>query len=327
VPPPAVEKLPGVRALSEPHRTRAIRQDGVATTSQLTEWGASRSLVARRVVDGEWQRLYPGVIALQSGPVSWRQQARGALLYAGPGGALSHRAAAFHRGVLPVPGPTLDVTVPHARRVDPQPGLVVHRTRRMPWAGGALRAVDEEEAVLGLVAEARGDDELVGLVCDAVRGGARPEALVSRAAQLRRLRNRALLAEVLGAVADGVESPLEHRFRRDVENGHRLPRAVAQRRERVAGRWIRADRVYDGFGVRVELDGQLAHPFGTTDDDVWRDNAVLLTSRDITLRYRWRHVVATPCAAAIQVATALRARGWTGRPCPCRRPDCPLGRP
>ena len=60
----------------------------------------------------------------------------------------------------------MHVTVPQARTVQPQPGIVVHRTRHMPWAGGALRAVDEEEAVLGLVAEATTDDELVGLVCE-----------------------------------------------------------------------------------------------------------------------------------------------------------------
>ena len=319
--PAVVAQLPGVRALSEPERTRVILQDGVATTSQLTAWGCSRTLVARRVAVGEWQRLYPGVVALQSGPVSWRQTARGALLYVGPGAALSHRAAAFHRSVLPAPGPTIDVTVPHARRIVPQPGLVVHRTLHMPWAGGALRAVDEEEAVLGLVAAATTDDELVGLVCDAVRGGARPDVLVLRAAQRRRLRNRGLLAQVLGAVADGIESPLEHRYRRDVERAHELPRAVAQRCERIDGRWIRADRVYAGFGVRAELDGQLAHPFGTTDDDVWRDNAVLLTSGDVTLRYRWWHVVATPCDVAWQVITALRARGWHGTPRPCG-PGC-----
>lgn len=323
MPPSTIAKLPGVRALSEPHRARAIRQDGVATTSQLTAWGSSRSLVARRVAAGEWQRLYSGVIALQSGPVSWRQRARAALLYVGPGAALSHRAAAFHRGVLPAPGPTIDVTVAHARRIDPQPRLVLHRTRHVPWSGGGLRAVDEEEAVLGLVAEATTDDELVGLVCEAVRGGVHTDVLLLRAAQRQRLRNRALLAEVLGTVADGTESPLEHRYRRDVERAHGLPRAAAQKRERLGGRWIRADRVYVGCGLRVELDGQLAHPFGTTDDDVWRDNAVLLTSGDITLRYRWLHVVATPCEAAQQVITALRFRGWRGAPRPCR-PGCPV---
>lgn len=78
------------------------------------------------------------------------------------------------------------------------------------------------------------------------------------------------------------------------------------------GRWVRADRVFDGLGVRVELDGQLAHPHGSTDRDVWRDNAVLVERAELTLRYRWTHVTSSPCATAAQLATALHARGWRG---------------
>jgi hypothetical protein len=319
----SVATLPAVRLLTGPAREQVVKQDGVATTAQLATWGFSRSLVARRVRSGEWQRVFQGVVALQSGPISWRQRARAALLYTGPGAALSHRSAAYVREVLPSPGPEFHVTVPHVRTVMPQRGLVVHRRRTMPWSGGRLRAVEAGDALVCLVAQARSDDEVVGLLCDAVRAGVHPDDVLERAGRWRRLRNRKLLLEVLGAVADGVESPLEYRYRRDVERAHGLPRATAQKRGRVGGRWIRADRVYVRYHVRVELDGQLAHPFGTTDDDVWRDNAVLIATGDITLRYRWRHVAVTPCQSAVQAVGALRSRGWQGRPHPCR-PDCPV---
>lgn len=313
----SVSSLPALRALREADRARAVRQDGVATTAQLVSWGLSRALVARRVEGGDWQRLFPGVMALQSGPASWRQRARAALLYAGADAALSHSSAAFHRGVLAHPGPTIEVSIPHRRRVAPQPGLTVHRRRAMPWAGGGLRAVDTDDAVICLFAETPDDDGAVGLLCAAVRGGVHPELLLLKANQHGRLRGRGLLVEMLGAVAEGIESPLEHRYRRDVERAHGLPRATAQKREQVGDRWIRADRVHEPFRVRVELDGQLAHPYGTTDDDVWRDNAVLLATGDVTLRYRWRHVAVTPCATAAQVAAALCSRGWLGTTHPC----------
>ncbi len=319
----AIATLPAVRLLTGDARAQAIRQDGVATTAQLLRWGFADSLVKRRVRSGEWQKVFRGVIALQSGPVTWRQKARGALLYAGPGAALSHASAAYHRGVLDTPGRAIDVSVPHARTVVAQPGLVIHRRRRMPWAGGGLRCVEADDAVLSLVAGARSTDELVGLLCEAVRSGVHPEQLLWRAERLPRLRHRRLLLAMLGEVAEGIESPLELRYCRDVERAHGLPRATAQKRQRVGGRWIRADRVYDEQHVRIELDGQLAHPFGTTDDDVWRDNAVLLATGDITLRYRWRHVAVTPCDSAVQVVAALRARGWRGTPHPCG-PGCPL---
>ncbi len=321
-----VARLPGVAGLPEPVRTAVLRRDGVVTTDELVRAGTSRGRVARRVASGEWQRLHRGVVLLQSGPPTWRQSARAALVAAGPGAALSHVSAAYVHGIVRRPGTQVVVSVPVERYVRPHAGVVVRRRRRMPPVCGRLPATTREATVLDLVHDALTEDDVVGLLCDAVRAGVHPWA-VARAAQARTaLRHRALLRDVVEDVRAGVESPLERRYDRDVERRHGLPRSAAQVRERVGGTWIRADRVYVGLGVRVELDGRLAHPSGTTDDDVWRDNAVLLDRADVTLRFRWRHVVATPCAAAVQVARALASRGWRPRPTPCS-PACPLPRP
>jgi hypothetical protein len=292
-------------------------QDAVVTTAQMQAWGVSRSVVSRRVGTGEWQHLWRGVIALHSGTVTWRQHARGALLYAGQGAALSHSSAAYVHGISAAPASGIVVSVPVHRAVAPQPGLLVRRRRRMPFAGGRLRSVGVDATVLDLVDELGCEDDVVGLVCDAVRAGVLPGRLLMHAEERQLLRHRGLLMDLLGEPGRGIESPLEHRYARDVERRHALPRARAQVSERIEGRWIRADRVYVGLGVRVELDGQLAHPFGRTDDDTWRDNAVVIAHSDVTLRYRWRHVVHDPCATARQVATALQARGWAGLPGRC----------
>lgn len=76
--------------------------------------------------------------------------------------------------------------------------------------------------------------------------------------------------------------------------------------------------------MRVELDGQLGHPGGATDADVWRDNVVRVHTGDITLRYRWVHITATSCETASQVAQALRAGGWRGSVKACG-PQCRAG--
>lgn len=293
------------------------------TTAQMEAWGVRRSLVARRVADGEWQRPFRGVVVLHSGAVTWRQRARGALLYAGPRAALSHGSAAFVHGLVRRTGADLVVSVPAGHKVTAQPGLVVHRRNRMPFAGGALRTVGVDATVLDVADELESEDDLVGFVCDAVRQGVMPGRVLMHAADRPRVRHRALLLDLLGDAGRGIESPLEHRYVRDVERRHGLPAARAQAHEQVEGRWIRADRVYVGLGVRVELDGQLAHPFGRTDDDTWRDNAVLVARGDLTLRYRWRHVVAAPCVTAAQVVAALRSRGWPGHPRPCGA-ACPV---
>ncbi|KRD43522.1 hypothetical protein ASE38_04640 [Cellulomonas sp. Root930] len=312
---PVVGRLPA--RLTASAQLTIAHQNGVATTQQLQTWGLSRSMVARRVATGEWQLLFRGVVLLHSGAITWHEKARGALLFAGEGAALSHRSAAFLHGIVKHPGSALVVSIPDRRVVTTQPGLTVHRRQVQPWAGGRLRAVGVDETVLDLVRELRSEDEVVALVSDAVRQGVLPGRVLLQAGRRDRLRHRRLLVDLLGDTDRGIESPLEHRYERDVERRHGLPVARTQVRHRIDDRWIRADRVYVALGVRVELDGQLAHPFGRTDEDTWRDNAVVIEHSELTLRYRWRHVVVQPCATATQVAAALRSRGWPGRLRPC----------
>jgi hypothetical protein len=299
-------------------------QAGVVTRAQLVAQGADDSWLSRQVDTGRWQRLQRGVFLTHSGPVPWRSQAWAALLRAGPGAALSHSTAARFHDFADREARPIHVTIPQGRRVDPAPGIVLHRRSRMPPGGGHPRRTWRGDTVVDLVAAARTDDDAVGWVCDAVRAGTRLHEIAAALDRRSRVRNGALLRELIQEVAEGVESPLERRYHRDVERRHGLPRSVLQVRDLVGGTTIRADARYEGFGVRAELDGSFAHPGGRTDADTWRDNAVLIERGDITLRYRWRHVAVTPCATAAQVAAALESGGWDGRARPCG-PDCAAG--
>ncbi|MDQ2624946.1 MAG: hypothetical protein M3Y20_07285, partial [Actinomycetota bacterium] len=142
-------------------------------------------------------------------------------------------------------------------------------------------------------------------------------------AERARIRQRRLVTDLLAEADAGIESPLEHRYHHDVERAHGLPRSQLQVRTLLDGAWTRADRRYTEFALRVELDGELAHPGGRTDRDVWRDNAAAAELGDLTLRYRWIHVVSMSCETAAQVALALQRNGWTGSPRPCS-PTCRL---
>lgn len=303
-----------LRALARVH-------EGVLSTAQLSRLGADPAWIHRQIAAGRWQRVHRGVLYLYSGPLPWRSRALAAVLHAGDGAALSHRAAGHLLGFVAQQPETLDVSIPAHRRVRPTPGVRVHLRRTMPPWRGFLPAVVAEETAVDLVETARSTDDAVAVLCAAVHIGTPVAAIAAAAERRARLRRRALLDELLADVAAGVESPLERRYHHDVERRHGLPRARLQRTEVAGGQWIRADCIYEGFGVRVELDGRLGHPDGRTDADTWRDNAVLLEHGDRTLRYRWRHVAATPCLTAAQVATALRAGGWPGELRPCG-PGC-----
>lgn len=311
-----VRGLRAVADLPEPQRSWVVRHDGVATTALLAAAGVTDTVVSRRVRTGQWRRLHRGVVLLQSGAPTWRQVAQGAVAVSGRGAALSHRSAAFAHGLVTSPGPSLVVSVPAGRTVGRRAGLVVRRRPVVPPSAGSLRCVGVADTVLDVVSDATDDDEVVRLLCDAVRGGVARGRLLDVLGTRPALRHRRLVGTLLADVDQRVESPLELRYDRDVERAHGLPTSHAQVREVVAGDWIRADRRFPTYGVRVELDGRLAHA-GRVDADVWRDNAVLLERADLTLRYRWHHVVATPCAVAAQIATALRAGGWPRTPTRC----------
>ena len=301
----------------------AARSDGVLATEQCLRLGASRSWVDRQVLSGRWQRVHVGVLVVHSGPLGWRTRARAALVYAGPGAALSHTAAGYVHGLVAQPPAVIDVMIPESRRVRPSRGIAIHRRRGIVSSAGSLPSVGAADTLLDLVAACPTEDEQVALVCAAVRGGVRPRDVVEAARRRPRLRGRSTVLCLVGQVAEGVESPLERRYRRDVERAHRLPTARLQVRHRVGGRWVRADCLYEDLGVRCELDGELAHPGGRTAADTWRDNAVLIERAELTLRYRWEHVAGDPCAVASQVARALRSRGWSARPRRCG-PTCTL---
>lgn len=299
----------------------AARQDGCITTAHCRSLGMSGKRISWLVRNGHWQRLHHGVYLTSSGPPTWRQRARAALLYAGPHAVLSHRAAGYVQGLVVEPPRVIEVSIPVARRARPSAGARIIRRRTVPPSRGWLPATELEHTVVDLLDQARTIDDAFGIVVRALRRGAAPWEVRDVISTRRRLRRRRLVHDLFDEAQAGIESPLERRYHHDVERAHGLPRSQLQARSVLGGRLTRADRLYDAFGLRIELDGRLAH-----DDpaqDAWRDNSAVVERDEITLRYRWIHVVAMACRTAAQVVVALRRRGWTGSPRACG-PGCQL---
>ncbi len=217
----------------------ASPQDGVATRAQLTAAGADDAWIRRQVLNGRWQRLHQGVLATYPGPLTWRTRAWGAVLYAGSGAALSHASAAFRHDFTTVPPRLIDVVVRDDRRVMPSAGVRIHLRRGGAPASGRPRTVWRADTVVDLVAAARSVDDAVGWVCAASRAGTNLLEVTDAVARRGTFRNIALLRTLVAEVSAGIESPLERRYHHDVERRHGLPRARLQRREVVAGLWIR----------------------------------------------------------------------------------------
>jgi Transcriptional regulator, AbiEi antitoxin len=295
-------------------------QDGVLSRSQALACGLTTSGIAARLRAGRWRRVHRGVYATHAGPLSHAARAWAALLYCGAGAALSHGTAAVLHGLSgPHDGP-IHVTVPAHRKVVPQPGIVIHRSRRLTEkceAGVVPARVDAAGTVLDLVDGARSEKDAFVVASQAC------QRQVTTASQLavaldRRPETRwaSGLKAVLDDVASGAHSLLELRYLRDVERRHGLPRANRQRPLGRDGRREWTDCAYEEFATIVELDGRLGHDGPGAWRDMDRDNRNLVAG-EATLRYGWADVVGRPCEVARQVATVLRIRGWRDHPCRC----------
>lgn len=125
----------------------------------------------------------------------------------------------------------------------------------------------------------------------------------------RDLRWRSDLNEALAEVRDGVQSALERRYLRDVEQAHARPAGLRQVKTRVGSTARYHDVRYADFGVGVALDGVAYHSGEAWARDDARDNASTLEGV-LTLRYGWVKVAYHPCEVAHEVWCLLARQGY-----------------
>jgi hypothetical protein len=295
-------------------------QRGVIASWQAESAGLERRRMEVLVRHGRWRRLHYGVYASFTGEPPRDAVLWATVLRAGPQAILSHETAAEVDGLLDKPSKLLHVTIPRSQRLQPIAGIAIHRSTRIleacePWALPPRTMI--EETVLDLVQEAVSFDDVISWLARACQRRLTHPVLIRERIEMRgRLRWRAEMLQALDDVADGVHSPLEHRYLRDVERAHGLPTAKRQAHAKQGGRGIKRDVFYREYGVVVELDGKLGHADRRVQDNR-RDNAAA-ASGVVTLRYGWADVTERACATAAEVGQTLGRRGWPG---PLRR--CP----
>ena len=305
-------------------------QHGVLTRPQALGAGLTDNALAVRLRTGRWQRLQTGVYAAFSGEPPRCARLWAAVLRAGPAAALSHQTAAELYGQRTVPAPLIHVTVPSGSRVICPRGAVVHYSGRLgqsrhPALNPPRTRI--EDTVLDLVEDCPSMDEAVSLI---LRAGASrrttPERILAALHWRPKMRWRAGLLLALDAATEGAHSLLEFRYVHRVERAHGLPRGHRQHPVRRGGRSQYKDIGYETYGIVIELDGRDAHPEWLRWADIRRDNATA-ASGQVTLRYGWYDVTQRPCQTALEIAAALRKRGWTGalRRCGAACPAQPPG--
>jgi Transcriptional regulator, AbiEi antitoxin len=307
-------------------------QSRIVGRRQAVRYGVTRAAVGRRIRSGAWQRLHRGTYATFSGVPPREAMLWAALLRAGSGAVLSHETAAEVHRLVDKHSSKIHITVPishdPARRSQIR-GVVIHRSRNVaseplpPWQ---LPRTPIAETILDLIEAATTTDDAFAWLTraigrDLVNAGMLTTALSAR----KRMRNRSWLVEALADVADGVMSPIELRYVRDVERAHGLPHAKRQARRELDGGVRFLDNFYEAFRLCVEIDGRLTHPPEQKWRDADRDSDNLFRDDVQTIRLGLRHVTSGRCVQAAKLARLFIRRGWDGdglRPC---GPDCVVG--
>ena len=310
-------------------------QCGIADRWQALSLGFTVSRIQHRLTSGRWRRVYEGVYATFSGPLSREARLWAAVRRAGDGAMLSHETAAEVQGLIDKPASAdIHLTVAIRRlpvQGKPVRGIVIHRSdqSRPQFPGGSwkLPRTRIEDTVLNLVASAATFEHGYSWIARAVsRDLVTVARLRAALADRTRIRWRAWLTEALDDSRDGVGSPLERRYVRDVEHAHGLPEAQRQARRTLGGRTHYKDNWYAGYHVAVEIDGPAYHQGDRAEADKDRDNLNLAADATQTFRFGPVGVTERACESAALVAVTLRRNGWTGTPHPCHRPGCPVTR-
>ncbi|HUC58295.1 MAG TPA: hypothetical protein VMA95_12905 [Streptosporangiaceae bacterium] len=193
-------------------------QQGVVTRKQALERGVTWDVLRGRIKKGgTWQRLLPGVYASTTGTPTADQLDMAALLYAGPGSALTGSAALRWYSARSRPGRAglVDVLVPAARQRQSLGFVAVHFTTRWPEMvchRGPFdyvlpaRAVADSVRLVEDLATAR------AVVAGAVQSGLCTVQLLCAELRAGPVRGSALLRRALAEVTEGARSGSEAEF-------------------------------------------------------------------------------------------------------------------
>ncbi len=281
----------GVRSRIECVRRLGERQAGRVSYAQLRTLGAGRHAIETWIERQTLIRVLPRVYALGHRAPSREGDLWAAILYGGPGAALSHATAAQWRGLIEYAPAVIEVSTP--RDIDSLPRIRVYGRRSVErWLCNGIPVTSVQQTTLDLAAVAEfklvrkalarldfGHELDVGAL-EASCGPGKPGS--------RALRRALAIHQPQLAQTNG---PLEYDF---FEWCERWKVALPLVNERLHG--VLVDAYWPDHGVVVELDGGDNHssPAQRKRD---KANDLLLRSHGlVVLRYDWDLVHLRPRA-------------------------------
>jgi hypothetical protein len=274
----------------------AAAQHCVVHVDQLAAAGVGRSTLRRRVADGLWQRVLPGVVALHPGRLTAEARRHAVALWL-PGGVLCGPTAAAVHGVDARPTTLVHVAVLSGR---PRGAawVRVHRLRDLPPAHrttvGGLPLTSAARTVVDVHDTTSGYAARRALVLDAVqRRVVRPHAVIAAAVTTPGLRRRSELGGTLLYALAGAQSVAEVAFAEFCAVWG-LPEPVAQHAVPTRLGPLHLDFAVPRERVGVEVDGFDGHAYDRQRRRDHERDMALAAVGWLVVRIEPRRLVAAP---------------------------------
>ena len=279
----------------------AERQGGVIGHGQLLDCGVHRNTIVRWNREGRIHRFLPTVYAVGHTGIGLKGKLMAALLYAGPGAALSHQTAAYIWNLTPTQPSHIHMSTPRDRKS--LPGVTVHRVAGLKTTrkhGYPVTIV--ARTLLDLAASLPYDDVRRALAEADFRNLLDPTAIereLGRGRAGSKALRKALTAHLpeLALANEGVEQAFVLLCERA---GIPIPEV------NVYLEGFKVDCLWRARRVVVELDSRLAHAQpAKVEADRHRD-LVLRRAGYTVRRYTWHQVTGKPQALLTDLRAALR---------------------
>jgi very-short-patch-repair endonuclease len=276
------------------------KQAGVVTLAQAVACGVSADFVQDRAATGAWTRLHPAVYLAGGHRLTDEARVWAAWLWAGDDAVVSGRSAAFWHGLLPTPGPRVELTLPHQCKPRPRPGVRIRR-RDLPDTDTArARGVRVTGLPLTVLETAVVLPDGSAFLDRALQRHVRFDEVERAYRRSVGARGWPAASRLLSAAAPGAESAAE-RLLVDL-----LTRAGVRgwTLGHPFGPW-RIDLAFPAAGVAVEVDGWAWH------QDVERFRAdrtkqnALVRAGWLPLRFTWHDLTQRPEAVLAEIRAAV----------------------
>jgi hypothetical protein len=295
---------PGVQALDK----LLWAQKNVLSRAQALSAMSEAALRHRLRSGGPWRIVLPGIYLATAGLPTIGQREMAALLYCGPGSAITGSAALERRGIRVPHSEVIDVLVPVSRRRRSAGFVRVQRTGRMPgrvWVTDGLRYAPVARSVADAVRELTDQRAVRAVVADAIQRGRCPlRELVAELASGPK-RGSGGLRVALAEVAEGVRSVVEADLR-DLIRSARLPTPLHNPHLFVGESFLaQPDVWWPDAGVAGEVDSREWHLSPDGWDRTLARHARMSAHGIIVLHFTPRRIRTEPAAVISELRRAL----------------------